>query len=315
MVPLRGTPQITIGRSLRAIYPLMVFIECLQGKVADLAETNAQIYVEHRPRYPEALIEDLRVRTVGHRGELLIDWGCGTGELTLPLSRYFDRVQAVDVGAEGISIAEEAAQREGIDNVEWQIGKAEDLEISWESCDLITSASAFHWMDREMLSARAFQGLKPGGAVAVTGGAGDDIWSGRKEWHRVAIECLRKYLDRPVPEEKSIGRSVEQQAGGGGTQSTSTPTPEPAKKWHTDFLEAAGFEVESLQHPTEFVWRVDEVAGYMYSITGGLPWTLGDQREAFERDFAEALTRLDPSGVMRDTINFFLIIATKRSGA
>jgi SAM-dependent methyltransferase len=286
-----------------------------------LAETNAQIYVEHRPRYPEALIEDLRLRTIGDHGELLIDWGCGTGELTLPLSRYFDRVQAIDVAEERISIAEEAARRQGVENVEWHVGKAEDLEIAPESCDLITSASAFHWMDRELLSRRAFEGLRIGGAVAITGGAGDDIWRGTKEWHRVAIECLGKYLDQPSSKEEGSGGTKQRQVAKSPPRPLSpdplksAETPAPAKRWHTDFLEVAGLQVESLKHPTEFVWPVDEVAGYMYSITGGLPWKLGDQREAFERDFSEALTRLDPSGVMRDTIDFFLIIATKSSGA
>jgi ubiquinone/menaquinone biosynthesis C-methylase UbiE len=276
-----------------------------------LAQTNAQIYVEHRPRYPQALIEDLRLRTSGDHGELLVDWGCGTGELTLPLSKYFDRVRAVDANAERISIAEETARRKAIDHVEWQVGKAEELEITPESCDLITSASAFHWMDREMLSVRAFEGLKPGGAFAITGGAGDDIWRGRKEWHRIAIECLNQYLDRPSEEEKQVVKVEATQAQEPGGRSAASQDPPPAKKWHTDFLEAAGFNVESLQHPTEFTWPVDDVAGYMYSITGGLQRDLGDQRDAFERDFSQALTRLDPSGVMRDTINFFLLIATK----
>lgn len=276
-----------------------------------LTETNARIYVEHRPRYPEALIEDLRLRTFGDHGELLIDWGCGTGELTLPLSSYFDRVVAVDVGAERISIAEESAQRLDVDNVEWLISRAENLEIARESCDLITSASAFHWMDRELLSARAFESLRPGGAVAIAGGAGDDIWRGRKEWHRIAIECLEKHLDTPVLEEKLSAHAVVRQANKSNSQNATSQAPKPVKKWHADFLEAAGFKVESFQHPTEFTWPVDEVAGYMYSITGGLPWKLGDQRDAFERDFSEALARLDPSGVMRDTIDFFLLIATK----
>lgn len=280
-----------------------------------MAETNSQIYAEHRPRYPESLIEDLRLRTVGGHGGLLIDWGCGTGELTLPLSRHFDRVRAIDVSGERISIAEESARREGIGNIEWQVGKAEDLEIAPESCDLITSASAFHWMDRELLSERAFAGLKPGGAVAVTGGAGDDIWRGRKPWHRVAIECLGRYLDRPSSEEKQGGDHSQAQAGKPEREKSGKPqSAEPGKRWHADFLQAAGFEVEELQHPTEFAWSVDEVAGYMYSITGGIPWTLGDRRADFERDFSEALTRLDPSGVMRDTINFFLIVATKPLG-
>lgn len=264
-----------------------------------MADTNAQIYAEYRPRYPQNLIEELRLRTVGDHGDLLIDWGCGTGELTLPLSRYFEGVRAVDVGADRIAVAEESARKAGIENIEWHIGKAEDLEIAPESCDLITCASAFHWMDRELLSERAFRGLRGGGSLAVAGGGGDDIWSGGKDWHEVARACLVKYLDSASP---------------GGKPASETSNPNPAKKrWHADYLTSAGFEVEHLQFPTEFSWPVDRVAGYMYSITGGIPWTLGDRRADFEREFSEALTRLSPSGVVHETIDFFLLIASKPS--
>lgn len=271
-----------------------------------LADTNAKLYADHRPRYPQKLIDDLRRLTIGDHGELLIDWGCGTGELTLPLSRYFDRVIAVDVGGDRVSLGQENARREGAENVEWHVDRAENLEIAPESCDLITSASAFHWMDRELLSERAFRGLKRNGALALTGGAGVDVWNGAAEWHKVAVECLLKYLGEPPSEEKRTG--VAKQAGGAQQSGT-------AKKWHGDFLTAAGFQVEHFPYPTEFSWPVDEVAGYMYTITGGLPWSLGDKRAAFERDFIEALTRLNPSGVVQETIDFFLLVATKPSGA
>lgn len=259
--------------------------------------SNAQIYADYRPRYPQALISDIRTRTIGDHAEVLIDWGCGTGELTIPLSRHFDRVLAVDLGADRISIAKESARHGGIGHIEWLVGEAESIEIAPESCDLITCASAFHWMDRELLSRRAFQGLRGDGALAVAGGAGTDIWQEAKDWHKVAVECLNRYLDEPIPERRRTG-SV-------------SPGVRPAKKWHADFMTDAGFEVEYLKHPTGFDWPVEEVAGYMYSVTGGLPWSLGDRRDAFERSFSSELTRLNPDGVVHETIDFFLLIATK----
>jgi ubiquinone/menaquinone biosynthesis C-methylase UbiE len=45
----------------------------------------AKNYSDYRPRYPQRLIDDLREHTVGDHGDCFIDWGCGTGELTLPL--------------------------------------------------------------------------------------------------------------------------------------------------------------------------------------------------------------------------------------
>jgi SAM-dependent methyltransferase len=260
-----------------------------------LPETNAEIYANYRPRYPQELVDDLRDRTIDDHGELLIDWGCGTGELTLRLNSYFDRVIAIDVNSDVVSLGEEKAQEEGVENVEWRVEKAEDLPIASESCDLITSASAFHWMDRELLSERAFAGLKAGGALALLGGAGGNVWSGAVEWQKVAVECLERYLGKQRPPEvKRTGPA--------------------AKQWHDDFLTTVGFQVEEFSYPTAFSWPVDKVAGYMYSITGGLPWSLGDTRAAFEQEFSEALTRVNPSGAVQETINFFLLIASKPSG-
>lgn len=256
-----------------------------------MADTNAQMYADYRPRYSQKLIDDLRHRTFGDHGGQLIDWGCGTGELTLRLSPYFDRVFAVDVASDVVSLGQEKAQQEGFDNIEWHVDRAENIEIRPETCDLITSASAFHWMDRELLSERAFVGLKPGGSLALLGGAGASIWSGAVEWHKVAVECLEKYLGERRPPEPTRSGS--------------------AKQWHDSFLESVGFQIEEFQYPTEFSWPVDEVAGYMYTITGGLPWSLGDKRDDFERDFRDALAHQNPSGAVHETINFFLLIASK----
>jgi len=195
------------------------------------------------------------------------------------------------MGAEGIALGEEKARREGADNVEWRLDRAENVEIEREGCDLITSASAFHWMDRELLSRRAFQGLKIGGSLALLGGAGGNVWKGAQDWHRVAVECLRDYVGE-----------WGQRPG----QRENRPKEDPE-----DILASAGFKIERFQYPTEFSWPVDEMAGYMYSITGPLPWILGERRADFERDFSEALTRAFPQGEVHQTINFFLLIANK----
>jgi SAM-dependent methyltransferase len=242
----------------------------------------AQNYADNRPRYPQRLIDDLRKRTVGDRGERLVDLGCGTGELSLRLGRFFDRVAAVDVSAAMIAVGRARARRDGIENIEWHVDRAENLEIAMDSCDLIVAGSSFHWMDRELLATRAFRGLRRGGALAIVGGAGGK----RTGWRELAAECAEKHLGR--------GRPARKQAGAASH----------------DVLAAAGFLVERFEYPTDFSWRVDEVAGCMYALTGALH-ALGDRRDVFERDFEEALYRANPSGVVHERIEFFLQVAGK----
>jgi SAM-dependent methyltransferase len=253
--------------------------------------TNAaQNYADYRPRYPRQLIDDLRKRSIGERGERLVDWGCGTGELTLPLSPFFARVTAVDISPAMVSVGRASARRAGIENIEWCVDRAENLEMAPESCDLITSASAFHWMDRELLARRAYRALRSGAMLALVGGAGGNLWRGTVEWQQVAVECLEKHIGGRTPGGRRAGQ---------------------ASKRHDDFLVTAGFEIERLDYPADCSWQIDEVAGYLYSITGWIPGVLGDKRKAFEREFSDALARANPSGVIHQTIDFYLLMASK----
>jgi hypothetical protein len=177
-------------------------------------------------------------------------------------------------------------------NVEWLVGRAEELEIKQGSCDLIASASAFHWMDRKLLAKRAFQGLKPGAALAlIGGGGGGGVRKGDAEWHGLVTDCLRRHVPEQPPPKGG------QKAG--------------ARKNHADFLVPAGFRVENFNYPTDYSWRVDEVISYLYSISFPPLAILGDGREAFERDLRESLSRVNSSGIFHQRLDFFLTIAYK----
>lgn len=248
----------------------------------------AQNYADYRPRYPQRLIDDLRKRTVGDRGGWLVDWGSGTGELAFPLSPFFDRVTAIDISAAKVTVAQANARLEGIENIEWLVGRAEDLEIAPVSCDLIAAGSSFHWMDRELLAKRAFEGLKPGAALVLVGGGGRDIRKGDAEWEKLAVRCVKKHV--------------------GELDEGDRPKPEVRKK-HGEILTAAGFRIERSDYPTDLSLHVDEVVGYLYSI--GVARILADRREAFEREFVDGLARIDPAGVFEERFDFYLEIAHK----
>lgn len=159
---------------------------------SDLFSGTADYYA----RYPERLLQDIRELVEGVQADYLVDWGCGTGELALPLSPSFKRVRAIDIDPEMIVVARRRAAESGVTNVDWKVGRAEEFPIEPESCDVITAGSSFHWMDRELLSQRAHTGLRRGAPLVLVGG-GSSVWDENAEWHSVAVRCLRKHLGEP----------------------------------------------------------------------------------------------------------------------
>lgn len=255
----------------------------------DLFTGTADYYARYRPRYPERLLQDIRDLVAGGRGEYLVDWGCGTGEVALPLRSSFECVTAIDLDPEMVAVARQRAAEAGVTNINWRVGRAEDLPIEPDSCDLITAGSSLHWMDRELLSARAYAGLRRGAPLIVIGG-GSSVWDENAEWHSIAVRCLREHLGEP------------RRAGSGKYTIT---------KRHGDYLLPAGFRLENRDYPTEHEWTSDEIVGYLYSTSFAGLHILGDRKQAFERDLRRALAEANPQGTFREKLDFYLMIAHK----
>ena len=249
-------------------------------------------YARYRPRYPRRLVDDLLQHTIGNHAERLLDWGAGTGELTLRLSPFFDQVTAVYFAPDMVSIGREKAQRKGATHIDWVVGRAEDLDMEAESCDLITAAGSFHWMDRELLAERAFRQLKPASALAIVGGAGGNIRKSDSKWHKLAMDCLSRHVD----EDALVSR-----------RKTRRKQPEH------DPLMTAGFQVEYFDYPTEYSWQLEGFVGYLYSFFSlAPPHVLAEsRRKAFERDLLASLSDANPSGIFCETLHFNLTIAFK----
>jgi ubiquinone/menaquinone biosynthesis C-methylase UbiE len=79
----------------------------------------------------------------------LLDLGCGTGQLALPLAKYFEEVIGMDPEPEMIVETEAAAKCLSTKNVRWIIGGSEDLRSQMGKFRLVTMGRSFHWTDRE----------------------------------------------------------------------------------------------------------------------------------------------------------------------
>jgi len=114
---------------------------------AIFAEADVVASYYARPPYAPALYHRLLELTPGRSRAL--DLGCGPGKVARVLADHFDEVVAADPSA--LMIAAGKAQDAGRHpNISWRQVGAEDFE-SRETFDVVTAASAIHWMDPEAL--------------------------------------------------------------------------------------------------------------------------------------------------------------------
>ncbi len=116
---------------------------------------RAEAYDRGRADYPDALAEDL---LAGGRRRVL-DVGTGTGKAARLLARHGADV----LGVEPDERMAEVARGTGI---ETEVAAFEDWEAAGRRFDLITCASAWHWLDPGRTLPRIPQLLVPGGLLA-----------------------------------------------------------------------------------------------------------------------------------------------------
>ena len=132
------------------------------GRVFD--EIAAE-YDRHRPAYPDELIDQAcRVAGIGS-GDLVLEVGCGSGQLTRSLAGRGLRVTALDPGINLVSLARQNLAGAGA--VEFVNAQFEDAQLPRERFLAVFSASAFHWVDPEASWQRAADVLVPGGTLAL----------------------------------------------------------------------------------------------------------------------------------------------------
>ena|ERR1022692_126365 len=100
----------------------------------------------------------------------VVDLGCGTGQISLPLAMRGAQVLAVDVSSAMVRRLQSEAQRLGVTRLEGVAVPIEELALPEQSVDLIVSSYALHHLrdvDKARLISAAFCWLRPGGRLVV----------------------------------------------------------------------------------------------------------------------------------------------------
>ncbi|XP_046346473.2 putative methyltransferase DDB_G0268948 isoform X2 [Haliotis rufescens] len=126
---------------------------------------HAEAYAKYRIPFTAAVV-DCIVRYVQDGGcelNMAVDIGCGTGhQSTIPLSRVFKHVIGVDVSREQIR------QTPHLSNADFRVARGEDMPfLESSSVDVVSVATAIHWLDLPDFYKEVDRVLRPRGCLAV----------------------------------------------------------------------------------------------------------------------------------------------------
>ena len=169
--------------------------EARRARAASFAQV-ADAYERSRPGYPDDAVGWL----VGDEPRDVVDLGAGTGKLTRSLVARGHRVTAVEPLEEML-----ARLRVAVPGAVAVRGSAEGIPLPGGSADVVTSAQAFHWFDRDAALPEIARVLRRGGRLALVWNTRDDSqkWVaeltdtviGRSEFRAGGVTAVTESID------------------------------------------------------------------------------------------------------------------------
>ncbi len=108
----------------------------------------------------------------------VLELGCGTGTLALEMARHAGRIQALDISAEMLRIADQKREAQGVTNVTFRKGTLDEgHSYQPESFDSVWAYSILQLVsDRRHVLGALFDLLKPGASFIASSVCLGDTW-------------------------------------------------------------------------------------------------------------------------------------------
>lgn len=237
-------------------------------------------YADYRPGYGDDVIEYVSDRFALDDTARVLDLGCGAGQITVPLAAHAGEVVGMDPNEGMLREARKRAAAAGRENIEWAVGSDADLGDELGTFGLTTMGRSFHWMDQERTLDHLYRMTEPGGGVALLG---DEEWftRGTKAWQDDVYALADGYVD-DLPER--------------------TGPIEYDDPWDELIAEFGFTDVETVTFESEREWTVDDIVGYVFSLSYCSPETVGDDGDAFESDLRARLNDRDAAVFDQDVV-------------
>lgn len=247
-------------------------------------------YARYRPGYPPTVLHELIARLGLDGTGRLLDLGCGTGQLTLPLAAHVSEAVGVDPEPDMLTEAHRQASEQGVTNVHWVRGSSADLPGNLGHFQLVTMGRCFHWMDREHVLTALGGMVDEQGALVIVNDSNLNLPS--TPWQQAIADIQRHFLapghdHRPAP-------------------AASHGPP------HERVLATSPFRhVKREVHQYQRTWTIEQAIGYLYSTSLPLRRLLGARRSAFEEALTTTLLSIDPIGQFTEPVALEVLTATR----
>ena len=123
------------------------------------------------PVDPNMIIEDVLSKIPVTKNDVVLDVGCGTGVITIPLSKHCQHIHALDSGAKVLEKARARCKEEHVANITYYLGSALDLPFEENSFNHVLMYGVIHLFENEEQVNRAVAQLvrvcKPGGRILI----------------------------------------------------------------------------------------------------------------------------------------------------
>ncbi|MFC5994048.1 class I SAM-dependent methyltransferase [Pseudonocardia hispaniensis] len=256
----------------------------------------AEYYARYRRGFPPPVLDRLiEVLEVGPE-DLVIDLGCGTGQLAIPMALRVRHVLGVDPEPDMLRLGRSAADAAGVDTVSWLLAADSDLHrlpalLGQHTVAATTISNAIHLMNPAAVFAALHEVLVPEGAVAVIANGvplwlQNTAWSRRLRWHLEAV----------------FATAVRSSCG----------TDEPARSRCRAALQAAGYQTSEHRVDYTDLMSFEQLVGNLYSAMP-IAWlpALAD-RPGFEQDLRDALGEVHTDEHFREEVRVAILLGHRR---
>jgi len=245
---------------------------------SDFRGEVAAYYARYRRGYPPAAVDAIVQAFRLGAGDLVVDLGCGTGQLSLPLAARVRAVVGMDPEPDMLALARQAANEHGVANALWILGADSDVPtlrglVGDRTVGAVTIALAIHWMDRDTLFRAIGPLLRPDGGIAVVTN-GTPLWLQDTEWSRTLRECLEQWT--------------------GKRQDWACQTDEAGRRLNREALLSAGYRVVESAVDYEAELTTDQLVGGIFSALSADRLPPPQRREEFAAQVRDALARHEP---------------------